>query len=163
MLERQFDLEPQSVDSNDLKRRQIQIRAHQQNGAATTGRAQIEDLLNDQAAAWNRGDISAFMDHYWRSDELTFSSSGRTLRGWQATLDRYTRRYPDRSAMGELAFSNLEIDIIARDVALVLGNWQLTREAGDIGGNFSLVVQRISGRWLIRHDHTSMLPATPAD
>lgn len=126
--------------------------------AATTDRAAIEELLNDQVASWNRGDISAFMDHYWKSNELTFSSSGRTLRGWQATLDRYTHRYPDRSAMGELAFSDLQLDVIAPNVALVLGKWRLTREVGNTGGNFSLVLCRINGRWVIRHDHTSTLP-----
>ncbi len=122
------------------------------NGTATA----IRGVLGAQADAWNRGDIDAFMDHYEKTDKLTFSSGGQTYRGWQATIDRYRNRYPDRSTMGRLAFSNLEITPLAKNVALVLGNWQLTRDMGDIGGNFSLVFLREHGQWVIRHDHTSI-------
>jgi len=116
----------------------------------------IRSVLATQADAWNHGDIDAFMDHYEKTDELTFSSGGRTYRGWQATIDRYRTRYPDRSTMGRLTFSNLEITPLAADVALVLGNWQLSRDMGNIGGNFSLVFLCEHGRWVIRHDHTSI-------
>ena len=30
--------------------------------------AAIRRVMDDQAAAWNRGDIEAFMAGYWRSD-----------------------------------------------------------------------------------------------
>src|SRR5262245_11322536 len=53
---------------------------------------QIEKTLSDQAAAWNRGDLDAFMAAYWKSEQLTFSSGGETQRGWQATYDRFKRR-----------------------------------------------------------------------
>ncbi len=117
--------------------------------------AQIEAVLYEQADAWNRGDIDAFMQHYWKSDALTFSSSGKTTRGWQATKENYRRRYPNREAMGTLKFSQLEISPIGDAGALVLGDWRLERSAGPVGGNFSLVVRRIDDRWLIVHDHTS--------
>ena len=121
----------------------------------TRSEARILGVLKVQANAWNRGDVTAFMDHYWRSPELTFSSDGHTLHGWDATLERFRRRYPDRAAMGSLRFGDLQITRLAPDAALVLGRWHLAREAGDVGGSFSLVLQRIAGRWLIRHDHTS--------
>ena len=126
-------------------------------GACSTARdhAAIEHVLHVQDAAWNRGDIPAFMEHYVNSDDLTFSSGGQTTRGWSATLQRYVDRYPDRAAMGKLAFSDLEITLLSPSAALVLGRWHLTRDAGDIGGNFSLVFRKIAGRWLILHDHTS--------
>ncbi|MBI3860903.1 MAG: carbohydrate-binding family 9-like protein, partial [Planctomycetia bacterium] len=41
----------------------------------------IEGILSQQAGAWNSGDIDGFMKHYWKSDELTFSSGGHTTRG----------------------------------------------------------------------------------
>lgn len=122
---------------------------------APNERAAIENVLALQAAAWNRGDIDGFMDHYRKSDDLTFSASGRTTRGWNATLQRYRTRYPDRAAMGHLRFADLETTLLAPGVALVLGDWRLDREHDDLGGNFSLVLQKIGGRWLIRHDHTS--------
>jgi ketosteroid isomerase-like protein len=114
----------------------------------------IEQLLRVQVDAWNRGDIDAFMEHYWKSDELSFSSGGKTTRGWQATKDNYRRRYPTREAMGRVQFSELEITPLGDNAALVLGRWRLERDA-PVGGNFSLILRKLDGRWLIVHDHTS--------
>ncbi len=46
---------------------------------------QISAILSAQSSAWNRGDIDAFMDHYWKSDRMSFNSGGKTTRGWAAT------------------------------------------------------------------------------
>src|SRR4051812_31053621 len=59
-------------------------------------KTEIDAVLSQQAAAWNRGDIDAFMRHYWNSDELTFSSRGQTTRGWTPTKEGYQQRYPTR-------------------------------------------------------------------
>ncbi len=117
---------------------------------------QIRTALERQAAAWNRGDIDAYMDTYMRGDALTFSSGGETHRGWTKTRDRYSKRYPTREAMGELTFSELETQLLGDQHALSLGRWHLRRESGDIGCNFSLVWSRASGAWRILHDHTSL-------
>lgn len=132
-------------------------------GCATTSphATGVETLLAAQTDAWNRGDIPAFMQYYVRGDELTFSSGGHTERGWDATLARYQRRYPTRERMGVLRFDQLEVRPLAPDAALVLGRWHLTRPPDDVGGNFSLVVVRRAGRWLILHDHTSVAPDKP--
>lgn len=114
----------------------------------------ITDLLQSQADAWNRGDIRAFMEPYWHSPDLTFSSGGKTTRGWQATFDRYVEKYPTREAMGRLAFADLEVREVGPDAALVLGRWRLERTE-PIGGNFSLVLRRGADGWVILHDHTS--------
>lgn len=116
------------------------------------------DVIATQAAAWNDGDLDAFMEHYWKDDRLSFSAGGRTVRGWQATLDNYRRRYPTKDAMGKLKFSELELQPLGDDAALVLGRWQVQPAGGgaERGGNFSLVFRRIDGRWVIVHDHTSV-------
>jgi len=117
-------------------------------------REEIPRMLEQQAQAWNAGDIDAFMVPYWHSPNLTFSSGGKVTRGWQATLDRYHQRYPTREAMGRLTFSDLEITQPSPTVALVLGRWWLDRSE-PIGGSFSLVLRKDDGRWVIVHDHTS--------
>src|SRR5262245_25939375 len=118
-------------------------------------RAEIEAVLTKQAAAWNRGDIESFMEHYWKSEQLTFSSGGETTRGWQATKERYLRRYPTREQMGQLKFTHLEITMLGDSAAMVLGRWHLTRDSSPLEGNFTLVFRRIDGNWVIIHDHTS--------
>jgi len=61
----------------------------------------IEAVLEQQATAWNNGDVEAFAAHY-AEDALFLSISGLT-RGRQAVVERYKRRYPDRAAMGTLS------------------------------------------------------------
>ena len=121
----------------------------------------IKAVLSAQQAAWNRGDIPAFLKGYWNSPELTFSGPNGTVRGYDGVLDRYQKAYPDKLAMGELEFSGLEIRMIGGDSALVLGHWHLTRKVGDVGGVFTLVFQRFSHDWRIIHDHTSTQKLTP--
>ena len=116
---------------------------------------QIATILAKQAAAWNRGDIDEFMDSYWRSEELTFSSGGKTTRGWGPTKDSYKRRYSTRESMGTLSFTELEVTPLGDAAAQVLGRWKLARDKQPVGGNFSLIFRHLDGRWVIIHDHTS--------
>lgn len=118
---------------------------------------QIRQVLEDQQLAWNRGDVDSFMKGYWRSPELTFSGSGGIERGWEGVHARYLRNYPDRAAMGLLDFSGLEFRFLGPDATLVLGRWHLKREIGDVGGVYSLVLQRFPEGWRIVHDHTSVV------
>jgi L-asparaginase / beta-aspartyl-peptidase len=125
-------------------------------------RAAISAVLKAQQAAWNRGDVDSFLVGYWQSPELTFSGSSGVSRGWDGVLARYQKNYPNREAMGELDFSDLEFRFLGSDAALVLGKWHLKREtAGDIGGVFTLVWQKFPQGWKIIHDHTSTVTATP--
>jgi beta-aspartyl-peptidase (threonine type) len=120
-------------------------------------RAAVEAILSTQEETWNEGDVDAFMEHYWKSDELTFSSGGKTTRGWEATLNRYRERYPTPERMGRLRLDGLEITPLGDSAALVLGQWNLERESEPVSGNFSLVVRKIGERWFVIHDHTSRL------
>lgn len=115
----------------------------------------INEVLRAQQAAWNRGDVDAFLVGYWHSTELTFSGGSGVSRGWDGVLARYKKNYADRAAMGHLDFSNLEFRFLGPHAALVLGQWHLKRESGDIGGVFSLVWQKFPYGWKIIHDHTS--------
>jgi uncharacterized protein (TIGR02246 family) len=117
--------------------------------------ARILAVLDAQAAAWNRGDIDAFMSGYWKSEKTTFSGASGVFRGWQALLERYRRTYPDRAAMGTLTFSEIEITLLGPDAALALGKWHLERTSGPVGGVFSLVLRKFPEGWRIIHDHTS--------
>ena len=118
----------------------------------------LKKILTRQAEAWNRGDLQSFMQTYWKSDELTFSSGGTTTRGWQATLDNYKKGYAPPKEMGQLNFDQLEISLLNPNAALILGDWHLTMDEGDDrDGNFSLVVKKVDGQWKIIHDHSSSL------
>lgn len=116
----------------------------------------IEAVLNAQVKAWNEHRIEKFMDTYWKSDKLSFSSGGETTFGWQATLERYQSRYPDGQTMGHLRFDHLKVQRLGDLSAFVLGEWYLKRSDQEMRGNFTLVLRKIDGHWKIVHDHTSL-------
>jgi ketosteroid isomerase-like protein len=114
----------------------------------------IRKVMTDQAAAWNRGDIEEFMQGYWNSDKLVFVSTGVT-RGWQPTLERYKKTYDTREKMGTLTFSDLEVTVLSKDTAVVLGSWALARANDNPKGKFTLIFRKFKDGWKIVHDHTS--------
>lgn len=121
-------------------------------------RAAILAVLTTQQNEWNKGNIRGFMQGYWNSPELTFAGTRGFTRGWQPVMARYEKNYADKAAMGTLDFSELEIRQLGPDAALVLGKWHLQRQAGDVGGIFTLVFQKSPEGWRIIHDHTTQSP-----
>src|SRR4051812_23389832 len=88
--------------------------------------ADVRAVLDAQEAAWNRGDLDGFMVGYWKSDQLTFYSGDAVTRGWQATYDRYRKRYQaDGKEMGRLQFRDVTVEPLG-DAALARGRWHLT-------------------------------------
>ena len=116
----------------------------------------VRAVLDAQVAAWNRGDLLAFMSGYWNDPALTFYSGSNVTSGWQATLERYQKRYQaPGSEMGKLDFSELEIHAFG-DGAWVGGRWHLKLSDGkDLGGLFTLIFRKTPAGWKIVHDHTS--------
>ena len=125
--------------------------------------ADIRAMLDVQVAAWNRGDLEAFMQTYWKSPKTAYVGASGVFRGWQSVLDRYRRTYPDRSAMGKTTFSQLEITMLSPEAAVILGHWHLARASGKLGGVFSLVVRKFPEGWKIILDHTSAMNPPPQD
>lgn len=125
---------------------------------AQTPQSEITAVLNMQQEAWNRGDIEAFMNGYWHSEETVFVSSDEVTRGWGKVLDRYQRKYTNRAKMGTLTFSDLEITPLGDDAAVVLGAWKLKRAKDEPHGRFTLIFRRLPEGWRIVHDHTSAAP-----
>ena len=123
--------------------------------AADVEATSIRAVLAGQAAAWNRGDIDGFMQGYWNSEQLRFASGGSVTYGWAAANQRYHAHYPDRAAMGTLAFSDLDVELLAPDAAIVFGHWALQREHDRPHGLFTLVLRKTPEGWKISRDHTS--------
>ena len=117
--------------------------------------AAIRSVLEAQAAGWNRGDIDAYMDGYMRSADIIFISGGSLTRGWQVVSDRYKKNYNSREKMGQLSFSEVEIEPLSKEMAVVIGRWQLTRASDTPHGRFTLIFRRTPQGWRIVHDHTS--------
>ena len=122
-----------------------------QKAAETT----IRQIMAEQELAWNRADLEAFMDGYWKSDSLRFIGSRGLTYGWQQTLENYKKGYPDPEAMGQLKFTILSVEILSKKSAYVIGKWELTRVKGDLSGHYTLLWKKIKGKWAIVADHSS--------
>lgn len=116
----------------------------------------VRRLLDDQQAAWNRGDLDGFMAGYWNDDRLEFRSGDILTRGYASTEARYRKRYVEGGAeMGTLTFSEVEAELLARDQAVVVGRWALRLKASEPRGWFTLRVKKTAAGWKIVSDHTS--------
>ena len=117
--------------------------------------SEIRSLLQKQTEAWNRGDVEGFMEGYWKNDSLMFIGKSGITYGWQQTLDNYKKGYPDKTAMGFLTFTLIEIKPLSKKYYSVVGKWHLKRSIGDIGGHYTLLLKRIQGQWVVVSDHSS--------
>jgi len=128
--------------------------------APTTGadglRAEIRALLDEQAAAWTRGDLDAFCAGY-AEDALFVSPTGLT-RGRTEVLARYRSRYPDRAAMGALALELLEVRAAPGEgpprAASAVARWTLSGPQRETATGLTLLVfhRRGTGPWQVVQD-----------
>jgi uncharacterized protein (TIGR02246 family) len=125
--------------------------------SAADSRVAVRALLDAQVEAWNRGDLEGFMAGYWRSPELVFCSGATVTKGWDATLERYRKRYQaEGREMGQLGFDAIEVLPMGADAAAARGAFRLRMKDGSQPhGLFTLLLRRVDGAWRIVHDHTS--------
>jgi len=115
----------------------------------------IKEILNAQKECWNNGDIDGFMEGYWNSEELIFTSlSHEPAFGWENTLERYKNSYPTKESMGVLKFEFLDLKLISKNTASLKGKWELIKESDNPNGLFWLDLQKFDKKWLITKDST---------
>lgn len=119
--------------------------------------AAVHAVLETQLAAWNRGDLETFMETYWKSQDLVFQSNASTTRGWQATLERYRKRYQSEGKeMGQLRFEEVDIEPLAPGIAFARGGFRLAfRDGKTAQGRFTLLLRQRPEGWRIVYDHSS--------
>jgi hypothetical protein len=127
----------------------------------------IHAVLDAQVAAWNTGDLDGFMAGYWHDDKLSFTSGDRVTQGWEATRDRYQKKYftPDKDGKlaerGELSFADLQIEGVGGKAAVVRGRYILKLEKETAMGRFTLLFRKFPDGWKITSDHTSAADKPP--
>ncbi|MCB9171082.1 MAG: nuclear transport factor 2 family protein [Flavobacteriales bacterium] len=118
----------------------------------TEAHVAIREVMAEQEAAWDRGDVRGFMQGY--ADTACFITAKGTTCGRQAVTDKYLRSYPDREAMGDLTFVIGEIIPLGPDHAWCTGTWSLARNVDNLSGGFTLLWVRTAEGWRIARDHT---------
>jgi uncharacterized protein (TIGR02246 family) len=116
----------------------------------------IQKVLTDQVTAWNKGDLAEFMKGYWNSKDLTFYSGKDKHQGWDQAFERYKKRYQgEGKEMGKLAFSELDVQLLTPEFAVVKGRWNVELKKETLSGLFTLIMKKTDQGWVIVHDHTS--------
>ena len=114
----------------------------------------IKKVLEQQKKCWNNGDIDGFMQGYWKSKDLVFTSlKYKTTYGWEETLRRYQESYPTKSSMGELEFEIIKVNLTSKNTAKLEGKWKLIKEKNP-NGVFWLDLKKFDENWLIIKDST---------
>ena len=115
----------------------------------------IRAVIATMQAAWNRGDFHGYMAGFANPD-VVFVSRGRIQTDWQATLEHYIAEYGGApGSQGQLAFSNIRIEMLAPDAAQLISDFRLERAAGNqVGVNTRLMRKRDNG-WVIALNHVS--------
>jgi uncharacterized protein (TIGR02246 family) len=125
-----------------------------------TARAQadVKELLQTQADAWNRGDLDAFCAVY--AEDAVFASPSGLTTGRAAVRERYRTRYPTPAAMGTLSFEFEDFRVSYSSAApsdirsvSVVARWKLAYPDKPEASGLTLLVllQRGSG-WTIVQD-----------
>jgi len=121
----------------------------------TKDEKEVRNVLATQNAAWNRGDVDAFMVGYWENDSLMFIGKSGVTYGYKNTLSNYKKNYPDTATMGKLTFTLIQVKQLSPEYFHVTGKYYLTRTMGDASGHFTLLFRKINGKWVIISDHSS--------
>ena len=121
----------------------------------TKDQTAVRNVLTKQNAAWNQGDVNAFMIGYWENDSLMFIGKSGVTYGYKNTLANYKKNYPDTATMGKLTFTLIQVKELSPEYFHVTGKYYLTRTVGDASGHFTLLFRKVNGKWIIVSDHSS--------
>jgi len=116
---------------------------------------EIKAVLAAQEAQWNKGSVEGYMHGYWENDSLLFIGSKGPRYGYKATLTKYKEAYPDEAHMGRLTTKISEMRRLSPGYYFIVGKWALSRSAGNVSGDFTLLLRKIKDKWVIVVDHSS--------
>jgi len=115
----------------------------------------IRKMLAAQVIEWNKGNIAGYMKGYWLDDSLVFIGKNGPTYGYEQTLKRYQKSYPDKNAMGILTSTIISLKKLSEEYYFITGRWSLERKAGNLEGVYTLLLRKIDGNWVIVYDHSS--------
>jgi uncharacterized protein (TIGR02246 family) len=124
---------------------------------ATRLQLDVTKVLLAQEAAWNRGDLDAYLA-YFKDAPDTQAILGAPLRGLPAIRSRFHSSFPHPDTMGTLEQSQVEVRPMGDNFALATGKYQLTRSkkaGGDGDGTFIEILEKTLTGWQIIFTETT--------
>jgi ketosteroid isomerase-like protein len=116
---------------------------------------EIQALLDESAASWNRGDLDGHLAD--NADSISFMTRNGPIVGKAKTADVLRRSFfKDGKPIQQLRFEQVTIRPLGTGHALVVGRFIL--EGGgqpEHSGWFSTIWERQAAGWRVIHDHSS--------
>jgi ketosteroid isomerase-like protein len=112
----------------------------------------VRGVIAANAAAWNEGNLDAYMGGYANSAGLLMIVDAAVTTGWQPVRKLYEKDIAASGEMGRLSFDNLDIKMTSDDVATVVGRYSLGRANKAYQGVMTLLMKQVDGRWRIVQD-----------
>ena len=121
--------------------------------------AEFEAQFQASAAAWNSGNLDAFMADYARDSLTTYMGRRAPVYGWSTIRSQYEPSFRPGARRDSLRFEGLAARALSPTLALVTARFILHRgDSVTASGPFTLVMERRPDGWKILHDHTSTDP-----
>ena len=117
----------------------------------------VYEVLLKMLDRWNAHDIEGHLDVYWKSAELLVVIDSEQFDGWQQLHDSYVNGYPDRTAMGYVQPTRIQVKLLKPDLALALTWWSASFPTSKLKvvGNSTMDLQKFDDGWKIVASHTS--------
>tara|TARA_B100000949_G_scaffold220587_1_gene220659 strand:- start:100 stop:606 length:507 start_codon:yes stop_codon:yes gene_type:complete len=128
-------------------------------------RAEVEAVARQLGEALNTSDGELFDTLWLQSDKTTYFPPSQPFRvdGWPEVRQPFAGLLGLSPGAVNVVVRQERIDLVGDDVAIRTGHFILRiRPPGGttrtINGRFSRVLQKVDGKWLNVHGHTSALP-----
>jgi ketosteroid isomerase-like protein len=120
--------------------------------------AEIKYKIIQSVKAWNRGDLVGFMSVYDKSNSLLFIDKEYST-GYQHVLQSYLKNYSNKKSMGVLSLCDLEVKVLSKKYAFVIGKWSLTmpNAKSTEHGYTTLLFENTKDGWKAIVDHSSAI------
>lgn len=116
----------------------------------------VQQALEGQVQAWNKGDLEKAMTFYWNSRDMLWISKSGVEKGYQEVLDMFRKDFANSSRMGIYSFEPLHIEQLAPQVVFYVFRWKIELEGKRLmGGVSSQLWKNIGGRWVVTSEHAS--------
>ena len=112
----------------------------------------VAAVLRASAAAWNEGNLEAFIAFYAPGQQTTLIDGADVMAGESQIRKRYERWVFDAGSMGRLNYSNLRVTLTAENVATVIGRYAVKAGERADKGLMTLVLRQSDGKWRIIQD-----------
>jgi uncharacterized protein (TIGR02246 family) len=124
---------------------------------ATRNQLEVTKVILAQEAAWNKGNLEAYIGFYKDAPD-TQAILGSPTRGLQNIRTLFHANFPSPDVMGTLEQSSVEVRELGENFALATGKYDLTRGkkfGGNATGSFTDIFEKTPAGWRVVFSETT--------